>query len=62
MVLVTQKIMAWVHRSSLVKTVSTSPPLSLQFTQRSRIQASIPAGESDSPKASVLGPSTWAAR
>jgi hypothetical protein len=46
---VTQKIVALVHRSSLVKTTSTSPPLSLQFTQRSRIQASIPPGESDSP-------------
>jgi hypothetical protein len=33
----------------LLKTVSTLPPLSLQFTQRSRIQASIPTGESDNP-------------
>lgn len=46
---VTQKIMAWVPSWSLENTVSRPPPLSLQFTQRSRIQASIPAGESDSP-------------
>jgi len=51
MALLIQKIMACVRRSSFEKMCSTLPLLSLQFTHRSRIQASIPTGESLSPYA-----------
>ena len=55
-------MVAWVSRSSLVKTDSTSPPLSLQAFQRSSSQASSPAGESLSPWARVAPSSMCTAR
>ncbi|GAA3920678.1 hypothetical protein Aau02nite_35750 [Amorphoplanes auranticolor] len=53
--LVNQYSEAWVSRKSSLNRRETSPPQSLHARYFSRIQASRPDGESDSPCARVSG-------